>query len=100
MDDFQDISIPIVCAARLTSFENGVRVSAETQKISQFGSTLRLLEEADLPKRVSILIPEHSINIGCQVVWRHRDQVGLRFDRKIELPATGRPTEDEVVAAG
>lgn len=100
MNDFQDKTMPFVCAAKLLSFEDGIRASAETQRISEFGVTLRLLEDIELPKRVAILIPGYRINIGCQVVWRHRDQVGMRFDRKIELPATDRRDDDKAAAAG
>jgi len=100
MDAHQDDPKPIVCFAKLISFEDMVHVSAETRKISEFGASLRLLEDADMPKRVSILIPKYSINVGCQVVWRHRDEIGLRFDRKIELPELDQPGEDNLVAAG
>ena len=100
MSEFQDNSRPFVCSAKLTSFEDGVRVSAETQKISEFGMTLRLLEDADLPKRISVLIPDYQINIGCQVVWRHRDDVGLQFDRKIELLEMAHSFKEQSSATG
>ena len=100
MSELQNNSRPIVCDAKLTSFEDGVRVSAETLKISEFGLTLRLLEDADLPKRISVLIPDYQINIGCQVVWRYRDDVGLRFDRRIELPEMGRSFKEQSSATG
>ena len=85
-NDFMPNMMPLSCSARLTSFEDGIRISAELQSISEYGALVRLMEEDDLPSRLSILVPKYRINVGCHVVWRYRNDIGLRFDRKIEPP--------------
>jgi hypothetical protein len=78
--------LPIRCTALLTSFETEFRTSAEMQSISETGAVVRLSEPVDTPDQFSILIPKYRINVGCRIVWRHLHDVGLQFDRKIEIP--------------
>lgn len=78
--------LPISGTAILTNIEADFRVSAEMRKISETGVLLTLAAHVELPDRFSILIPEHRINVGCRVAWRHRDEVGVKFDRVICLP--------------
>ena len=88
-DPFMPNMVPLNCLAKLASYKDGIRVSAELKSISEYGALIQLQKEKDLPGRLSILVPQYQINVGCHVVWRHRNDIGLRFDRKIEIPALG-----------
>lgn len=78
--------LPISGTAKLASIESDFRTSAELLSISNRGVTVRLTEQGEPPMRFAILIPDHRINVGCRVVWRHRDKLGLIFDRMINVP--------------
>jgi len=86
--------IPISGTALLSSFEFDFRNSAEILFISEKGAILRLTEQAEPPKRFAILIPDLRINLGCRIVWRHRDELGLIFDRMIKVPESSPCAED------
>ncbi len=85
-NEFMPNMVPLNCSAKLASYKDGIRVSAELKSISEYGALIQLQEEKELPSRLSILVPQYQINVGCHVVWRHRNDIGLRFDRKIEGP--------------
>ena len=72
-------------SAKLISFEDDVRIAGELQSASMFGATLRIFDDQDIPKRLSILVPRLRLNVGCKVIWRHRNDVAVLFDRKVEL---------------
>ena len=78
--------LPISGTAILTNTEADFRVSAEMRKISKTGVLVTLAEHVELPDRFSVLIPKHRINVGCRVAWRHRDEIGVKFDCVIDLP--------------
>ena len=72
--------------AKLISFENDIRVSGELQSATNFGARLQLEDDQDIPKRLSILVPTLELNVGCHVIWRHRNEVAVLFDKKVDLP--------------
>ena len=71
---------------KLTSFENNVRVSGELQSATNFGARVQLADDQEIPKRLSILIPTLELNVGCFVIWRHRNEVAVLFEKKVGLP--------------
>ncbi len=73
-------------SAKLISFEQDIRVSGELQSVTEYSARLRLADEYDIPKRISILVPTLELNVGCQVIWRHRNDVAVLFDKKVDLP--------------
>ena len=86
--------LPISGSAIFTNFEADFRVSAEMKKISKTGVLLTLAEHVELPDRFSILIPKHRINVRCAAAWRHRDEVGVKFDRVIDMPTGNLGSEE------
>ena len=71
--------------AKLISFENDIRVSGELQSATEYGARLQLSDDQEIPKRLSILVPTLELNVGCHVIWRHRNEVAVLFDKKVDL---------------
>ena len=54
------------------------RVSALIHNVSTSGAKVELLEEAHLPDRFYMLIPQHELQ-PCELVWRSGQFIGVAY---------------------
>ncbi len=54
-------------------------IPCTVRNISEGGARLRILEKLIVPDTFVLLIELDSVETDCEVVWRHDDEIGVKF---------------------
>jgi len=71
---------PVHQSARIAVFELKTLADCAMSDLSSNGARLRVDPTVDIPNRFLLLLSEDgSVRRLCEIIWREKDQVGIRF---------------------
>lgn len=60
-------------------------ISCSVRDYSDTGARVRVLEDANLPEHLYLILVRHRIAFQAEVMWYGQHEAGLRFIRRVEL---------------
>ena len=69
-------------------------IPCTVRDISDHGARLRCEGSVNLPDHFDLIIDLDGIEVQCEVIWRNRNEIGVRF---VETPRKAQPRRQQVV---
>jgi hypothetical protein len=93
----QEERFPTFAAVEFMTEQGQLIAKATLRDISSSGGFLRISGATVLPEEFVIRIPKLGRNIAASLKWRLLDQIGVRFDQKVDLEVFKSRQEDRAM---